>query len=152
MTTMNKIILESATIPHVDLDFMNQTHFEEVEMVKELGELLETYQQSDEPTAGETQQITAFLDKWLEHTKAHFARENGLMLEIGFPMIVVHKSEHEQVLGEMMMMVESWQTDYDIEAVAHYVFSLWPSWFGNHVNSMDMMTARFAVMSGYEPH
>ena len=150
MTTSTKIILNEDTIPHVDIDFMNNTHFEEIEMVKEIGKLIAAYQENDMPSDSETKKITQSLEVWLQHTQAHFARENKLMLEINFPMYPVHSGEHETVLENMAGVVKAWQSDNDIELIAEYVFSLWPTWFDSHVNSMDMITAQFAVMNGYD--
>lgn len=150
MTIKNKTILNAGTIPHVALDFMNKTHFEEIELVEKLGEAITEYQQSDEITADEIRSLSNLLDAWLVHTKAHFDRENELMLDIQFPMVSVHSGEHDRVLEEMDSIIKSWLSNHDIDALADYVFSSWPEWFDNHVNSMDMITAHFAVMNGYD--
>jgi len=150
MTTLTRIILDAETMPRVDIEFMNNTHVEEVEMVKELGKLIAAYQDSDMPTDSETKQISQSLENWLQHTQAHFQRENELMLETQFPMLPVHSGEHETALENMAGMVKAWQSSNDIEPVAEYVFSLWPTWFDDHVNSMDMITARFAVINGFD--
>jgi len=143
----NNIILETDTIPHVDLNFMNTTHFEEIEIVKELGEFISAYQEND--TESNAEKITQLLNIWLEHTEAHFARENELMQETHFPAYPVHSQEHEMAFKQMETVIKAWQTDKDIETVAEFVFSYWPDWFNAHVNSMDMMTAKFALMKGY---
>jgi hemerythrin len=143
----NKIILEANTIPRVDLGFMNNTHFEEIEMVKELGEYITAYQQND--SKDEAEKITKSLNIWLEHTEAHFARENKLMQETHFPAYPVHSQEHEIAFNQMETITKAWQMDKNIDPVAEYVFTYWPDWFNAHVNSMDMMTAKFALMNGY---
>jgi len=150
MTTLTRIILDAETMPRVDIEFMNNTHVEEIEMVKELGKLIAAYQDSDMPTDSETKQISQSLENWLQHTQAHFQRENELMLETQFPMLPVHSGEHETALENMAGMVKAWQSSNDIEPVAEYVFNLWPTWFNDHVNSMDMITARFAVINGFD--
>jgi len=152
MTVTNKIVLNAGTIPHVALDFMNSTHFEEIKLVEKLGDVISDYLQSELPNAKETAVLNDLLDEWLTHTQAHFERENKLMLETQFPMTSVHSSEHERVLDEMKEIIQSWLHDANIETLADYVFSSWPQWFDNHVNSMDMITAHFAVMHGYDPH
>ena len=152
MTIQNKIVLNAGTIPHVALDFMNNTHFEEIELVEKLGELISDYEQSDAPSQTETKRLSEMLDKWLHHTQAHFLRENELMQQINFPMISVHSMEHESTLENMTNIVREWQSDFDTQALAEYVFTSWPAWFDNHVNSMDMITAHFAVMQGFDPH
>ena len=141
----SKIILTVDTIPTVALDFMNNTHFEEIDMVKALGELITNYQQNDE----QTEQLTLALDHWLEHTKAHFSRENLLMMDINFPMLAIHLGEHKRVLEEMENSINLWKNNHDFTAISDYVFTIWPSWFDGHVNSMDMITAEFALMHGY---
>ncbi len=150
MTTLTKTVLNSETIPRVALEFMNNTHFEEIELVKMLGERISAYQLNDAKTENDQQQITQLLADWLQHTQAHFTRENELMIEIHFPMYPVHSGEHERVLDDMTAMVQQWQDKHDTERLAEYVFSTWPNWFDAHVNSMDMVTAQFAVMNGYE--
>lgn len=150
MTTSTRIILNADTIPRVDIDFMNNTHVEEIEMVKELGKLVAAYQESDRPTKSETNEITQSLEKWLQHTEAHFERENALMRETNFPVYLVHSGEHEIALAQMAEVVKAWQDSNDIEPIAEYVFGLWPAWFNSHVDSMDMITARFAVMNGFD--
>ena len=148
--TLTRIILDAEFIPRVDIEFMNNTHVEEIEMVKELGKLIVAYQDSDMPTDSETKQISESLKSWLQHTQAHFQRENELMLETQFPMFPVHSAEHKTALENMAEIVKAWQSSNDIEPVAEYVFSLWPTWFDGHVNSMDMITAQFAVMNGFD--
>jgi len=149
---MNKIVLEANTFPRVDIDFMNNTHFDELVLVKDLGEVISKYQQNNEVTGEDVKQVTQSLQGWVEHSYAHFARENTLMKEVEFPMCQIHYSEHERVLAEMDSVVSSWEANNNIEIVADYVFSIWPTWFNTHVNTMDLMTAQFAVMNGYSPN
>ena len=148
ITNQQKTVLEKESIPKVDLNFMNNTHFEEIEMVKELGEHITDFQ--DNKTTSKADGITKILSAWLEHTDAHFARENALMEEIQFPALPIHMQEHERSLTQLKMVLETWINEQDIEQLSDYIFELWPAWFNAHVNSMDMMTARFAVMNGYK--
>lgn len=152
MTISTKIILDTETFPKVDFDFMNETHFEEIEMVNELGRLITAYQQDATLTENEINKITYSLECWLQHTQAHFDRENILMMNIQFPMYLVHSSEHDHVLKNMNQIVKAWKNNNDIQPLANYVFTVWPEWFVGHVESMDMVTAQFAVMVGYDPH
>lgn len=149
--SVDKIILEAENIPRVDIDFMNNTHFDELVMVQEVGQLISDYQNNESPTDDDAQKVTLEFEKWIEHTKAHFNRENALMKETSFPMYHVHLAEHERVFAEMLIMFNTWTDTHDIEALDNYVFSAWPNWFNNHVNSMDSMTAQFAVMNGFNP-
>ncbi|NQZ52831.1 MAG: hemerythrin family protein [Piscirickettsiaceae bacterium] len=152
MTISTKKILDTETFPKVDFDFMNETHFEEIEIVNELGRLITAYQQDATFTENEINKITYSLACWLQHTQTHFDRENMLMMNIQFPMYLVHSSEHSHVLKNMNQIVKAWKNNNDIEPLVDYVFTVWPEWFVEHVESMDMVTAQFAVMVGYDPH
>jgi len=147
----DKIILKPEQIPNIELDFMNNTHFEEIEMVKDLGELVNTLM--DDNTNKHIQNsLSQKLNAWLEHTIAHFERENELMKETGFPAYSIHKNEHEIALEQMRDKINNWTKNQNIELIQDYIFSLWPIWFNQHVNTMDMMTAKFAVNNGYINH
>ena len=148
MNTKNvRKILKEDEIPSVELDFMNTTHFEELEIVREIGELIDTYisENSDENQHA----ISNKLNTWLDHTILHFERENALMQETGFPAYDIHFSEHTKALKLMKNVINAWSENQDIELIKSYLFSAWPTWFEQHVNTMDMMTAKFAVMNGY---
>jgi len=151
VTKSTETVLGSNTIPRVDLDFMNNTHAEEMEMVITLSNLITVYLQIDTQTATEKQTITQALESWLQHTKVHFANENTLMKEINFPPYPMHAGEHESTLEKMAALVNEWKSTNDIEPVAEFAFNEWPKWFEAHISTMDMMTARFAVMNGYDP-
>ena len=147
--TANRTILDKDTIPRVEIDFMNNTHFEEVELVKELGQLILSYQKTDTHSDEEISLISRSLNVWLEHTKTHFDRENELMKLTQFPAYPIHSNEHQIALERMSSYVKAWEIDENIDHIADYVFTQWPAWFNEHVNTMDMMTAKFAVMNGF---
>ena len=132
-------VLDVSDIPQIALDSMNQTHKEEVELINKLGELLEEGMKS-QPDADA---ITAMLTEWLEHTREHFASENQLMQEHGFPAYPVHANEHQQVLVQIEAIYQRWLDDNEVQPLADFIFSDWPQWFDNHVNSMDMVTAQY---------
>lgn len=152
MTEMTKTILSEESMPQVEVDFMNATHSEEVKLVKQLGEAISSYQELDGEGTEQVLQITQLVDEWFEHTTAHFERENELMLEVGFPVYTIHYAEHEKALNNMDTVVKHWKQYQDIDELAYYVFELWPEWFEAHVNSMDNVTACFAVANGFDPH
>jgi len=148
---ITKTTLDVSTIPRVDIDFMNNTHAEEVEMVITLSNIITVYMNSDSKTDHQKQGITQALESWLQHTKLHFEKENELMREVQFPAYLMHAGEHETTLQKMISIVNEWKSTKSIEPVADFVFTAWPSWFESHINSMDTMTAKFAVMNGYDP-
>ncbi len=151
MTTSDHPVYDPSAIPRVDIDFMNDTHDDEIRLVNALGRLITACQSN--PDCGETEfaAIADALQEWRDHSHAHFARENELMREFGFPAFPVHSGEHEAALGRLDALIDAWRSNPDIDQLASFVLEQWPQWFENHVNTMDMMTARFAVMQGYQP-
>jgi len=146
-----KTILEADKIPLVDIDFMNNTHLEELTIANELGEKVTKYQDGSDTSEENSAQISMLLDKWLAHTIPHFERENKLMQETGFPAFSVHADEHEIALNRFKTVINAWTDNKDIDQISDFIFTFWPDWFNGHVNSMDMMTAKFAVMNGFDP-
>ncbi|MBT3203570.1 MAG: hemerythrin family protein [Gammaproteobacteria bacterium] len=141
--TLSSLTPES--IPLVSINFMNQTHLEEVDMVNALMDAIRAKQSGTQ----NDNEISSQLTEWLEHTKAHFARENELMQETGFPAMPVHVDEHEIAFNRMQTVVTAWEQNKDLDLLNDYVFTLWPNWFKAHVSSMDKITAEFALMNGF---
>ena len=129
----------------VDINFMNQTHLEEVKMVNELMETVNAQLSGGQNNLEISQQLA----QWLEHTQAHFSRENELMQETQFPAFSIHSEEHGIALNRMQAVIDAWEQNKDIELVKDYIFTLWPNWFKAHVSTMDKMTAEFALQNGY---
>ncbi len=144
-----KTILDRKTMPLVDIDFMNKSHLEEIVMVKKLGELITNYQQNKSHSESEIDQITLALQTWLEHTQAHFKRENELMEKTEFPAFTIHSNAHTNTLARMSTVINIWKERQDIKYLQEYVFKIWPNWFTEHVNSMDIMTASHAKKNGF---
>ncbi len=139
----NSLNLEN--IPSVCIGFMNQTHQEEVEVVNSLMEMVKSRLSGKQNDT----EILRQLMYWLEHTQAHFSRENELMRETGFPAFPVHSQEHEIALNRIQTVIDKWQENKDIELLQDFVFNLWPNWFVTHLNTMDKVTAEYARMNGY---
>ena len=91
--------------------------------------------------------LPALFDDLFEHTRAHLERENELMERIGFFAIAMHKGEHDRVLAEM----QDFKAKLDagkLDEVRAYVETTVPNWFLDHLNSMDTITAQFALQAG----
>lgn len=128
-------VMEPSAVPLVALESMNATHRQEVELVNRLGALL--VEGADEAAIGR------LLEEWVTHTREHFERENQLMRDGGFPAYPIHSDEHRKVLALIEELRRQWQGQRDRTALADFLFSQWPSWFHQHVNSMDRVTALF---------
>lgn len=123
-------------LPQVALDFMNRDHQEFAELREKLLERI---------TTGATTEIDAMLDALHAHTLRHFADEEKLMRETGFPAYEVHKEEHDKVLADMAQRISRWKQDGDLGALCHWLEIGVGEWLVAHIGSMDTVTARFAA-------
>jgi len=122
--------------PQVALDFMNRDHQEFVSLREKLLGLLSE-------TPSDQGKIAAMLDELLEHTRHHFAEEEGRMLAAQFPPYPMHKGEHDRVLADMAAHVEAWEQNHDDAVLKNWLEQEVGNWFVNHVNTMDFITATF---------
>ena len=139
MSRYQSPVVELAEIPIIAHDSMHQTHLEEVNLINELGYKIEQYVDG-ELDAGV---ISEKLAEWVDHTRQHFDEENRLMEEYDFSAYSMHKMEHQKVLSRIEQLQQLWTRDAQIEPIGDYLFLEWPSWFDQHVNTMDLVTAEF---------
>lgn len=142
---MSSSSLRPENIPPVAIKFMNRTHREEVAIVNSLMGALKARLSGEQNDS----EISRQLEVWLEHTEAHFEGENELMQDTGFPAFAVHSAEHENTLDRMQTVVNEWYQNKNIERLHDYVCNQWPAWFMTHVNTMDKVTAEFALTNGF---
>ena len=116
------------------LGFQDDDHEEAVKLMNALQECTD-------------EELPALFEQLFLHTKAHLERENELMERIGFFATPMHRGEHDRVLAEMQEFKEKLDSG-DIDAVRHYVQETVPNWFLDHLNSMDTITAQFALQAG----
>ena len=116
------------------LGFQDEDHEKAVELMSALQECTD-------------EELPDLFEQLFAHTKEHLERENELMERIGFFATPMHKGEHERVLAEMQDFKEK-LVNGDIAAVRLYVRETVPNWFLDHLNSMDTITAQFALQAG----
>jgi hemerythrin len=140
-------VVDAETMPSVALDSMNQVHLEEVCLINRLGELV------TQALRGELDviQINQVVIEWVEHTRSHFDAENRLMKAFAFPPYPVHEAEHAEVLIRIENLRDQWMKERNLTKLANFIFIEWRSWFDQHVNSMDRVTAEFLNQQGATP-
>ncbi len=74
------------------------------------------------------------------HSRDHFAEEERMMERTSFPVIAVHKAEHERVLAELEQVQQQLEQG-DFGAARAYVKDQLSAWFILHRNTMDYVTA-----------
>jgi hemerythrin-like metal-binding protein len=109
-------------------DTMDRTHHEFVEMVATL-------------EGAEDAALLAAMDALIEHTDAHFSREDRWMEASRFPMRACHLAEHEGVLA-VLREARGHVAEGRLR-VARVLPPELMHWFEGHVASMDAMLARW---------
>ncbi|TXH77582.1 MAG: hypothetical protein E6Q85_02960 [Thiothrix sp.] len=125
--------LQTANLPTVALAFMNEVHAEELALVQGLAANLEQ---------GSDAMISAQLAAWIEHTQAHFAREEFLMHDYQFFAYPMHQSEHRQALQQLKGVQQTWNEQADRALLGAYIHD-WRAWLQQHIMTMDFVTAQF---------
>jgi len=133
--------LDPDSIPRVAVESMNTVHLEEFEMLNALDDLLEATDGSDASYAA----IDAAFDQFHQHAKDHFAAEEELMVERGFPAYPIHRKEHEAELLVIRRAIEAWQESRDAAGLRTWIAKDFAAWIANHVVTMDTVTAEFVV-------
>jgi hemerythrin len=143
MTQYPTPLLPLDRIPQVALESMNQTHREEVERINRLAGLVAQGMLGKVDEAS----VTHHLAQWIDHTRQHFARENTLMVEYGFPAYAVHLGEHQRILELLESLQQDWLKRQSLQPLADFLFDAWQAWFDNHVQTMDSVTADFLLQA-----
>ena len=65
------------------------------------------------------------------------------MRETRFPAYPAHKAEHDRVLAEMDAEARAFRDTGGGERLSRYLAEALPSWFVNHIRTMDAVTAGF---------
>jgi hemerythrin len=89
----NNNVLDYADIPQVA---MNGVHRDELDIVNSINAAI---------TVEDKSEITKLCEQWLEHTTAHFNKENAMMIEYGFPAYHCHNGEHNETLHELESVI-----------------------------------------------
>ncbi|WP_246828301.1 bacteriohemerythrin [Ectothiorhodospira sp. PHS-1] len=140
---------ESADIPQVAANFMDKDHDEALALLARVVRCLE-----EMPTSkAESGRLRDDLRDFIEHSRAHFRREEALMKAVEFPPFQLHKQEHDARLEALVAYVD------DLDAGVMAPADLKPllvedfvPWYRRHCATMDRATARFvARKEGGEP-
>lgn len=142
------MLINIESMPLVAMEFMNDTHKEDVEIINELFELILAYECT--PTLANRTSIDELYSRWFEHTIEHFRVEEEMMKEKNFPPYPMHKGEHDNALRKMDELFREWQAKEDVNILKSYFIEHLVPWLTNHINTMDTVTARF-FQSGASP-
>ncbi|MGP2655856.1 hemerythrin family protein [Malaciobacter sp. WC5094] len=135
------MLIDKNNLPLVAEDFMNDVHFEDVDIINELYEKAVVYKNTKKDEDGKD--LIACYEKWYDHTVNHFKGEEAKMLELRFPPYMMHKGEHDRCLENMAYILNSFINSDDIDSLISYLEGDLLSWLVNHIQTMDTVTANF---------
>jgi hemerythrin len=121
---------------------MDDTHREFIDLLAEVEAAVDR--------GGEAVQLQ--LDRFVDHTVAHFAQEDAWMATIGFQPTNCHASQHAQVL-ELLREIQR-RVHADADANLTLVSQLVPAlaeWFVPHAQNMDGGLAQVMQLTGFDP-
>lgn len=86
--------------------------------------------------------VTDFLDEINAHIAAHFALEERMMRDIGYPEMAEHKADHEHLLDEIRDIMERHAADefFDYEDVLAERLRVW---FTEHFRTQDARLEKY---------
>ena len=123
-------------IPQLPVEFMNLDHAHAAEQLEAMTDALAEY-------AADPARLATLCQAFLDHNRAHFAREEAAMQAAGFPPYPVHKAEHDRVLTDLEDLVQAIAGGLPEADVAQRVKHDLPHWLLNHVETMDRVTAHW---------
>lgn len=136
-------LVDVNALPRVALAFQNEDHDTEGHLLNQVADALDRFRDGEGQEA-----VLAPLEALIEHTREHFDRENRTMEEHGFPAYPMHRGEHARVLAEMEREAFAYREQGDKERLEQYVTNVVPSWFVNHIQTMDAVTAQYVTLHG----
>jgi hemerythrin len=137
------MLVDPERLPRMAVPFMNEDHAEEARLINAAADRLEELRTGK---AG-TDQVNAAIDALYAHSRDHFAREESAMVDASFPAYSFHQAEHVRILGELGEAQRRFQESGKGEELAAYLAGF-PSWFEQHIASMDAVTARYVAEWG----
>jgi len=135
------MLIDKQALPIVAMDFMNEVHYEDIDIINALFELVLTYDKN--PNEENFDAINMQYEKWYAHTVNHFEGEETKMLELNFPPYAMHKGEHDKALERMNEIYHEWEKSKNIFVLKIYLIEELPAWLRQHIQTMDTITAMF---------
>ncbi|WP_300366459.1 hemerythrin family protein [Hydrogenimonas sp.] len=135
-------MIDKTKLPTVSFDEMNSVHYEEVEHINRLLELLDT--------DAEISDITTAVETLLEHMQEHFSYEESMLKNRGFGMFDIHRSDHNRIMGETRMAYMNWRNFKDRDALKDFIEEDFIEWLNLHIQAMDSVAADFLMQHGID--
>jgi len=130
------MLISQEQLPIIELDSMNERHDEEIELIVKLYSVAKN---------NESQEVTKYLNKLIDHTAKHFTQEEKLMQEANYPNYYAHQHEHAKQLMDIQSIRSFYEMTNDTQAVAAYLHDSLTPWIIEHVDNYDSMASIFLI-------
>ncbi len=107
------------------IDVIDDQHRRIVEYINEL---------HDARLTGDQQKIGGVIDELVDYTVSHFAFEESLMEQAGYPFLAPHKKVHELFINKVNGFIERYQGGEDVSGD---LLNMLQRWLVNHIKSED---------------
>ena len=85
------------------------------------------------------------LAELIDRTREHFAFEEGLMAEAGYPQREPHGKAHREFLVDLVALVAEGTRDASSMALRLWLESRYPSWWKWHLRTHDVALVRYLM-------
>lgn len=92
---------------------------------------------------GNSPEVTRMLGFLAEYVRFHFATEEALMSDQGYPGIESHKAEHAHILRQVALASEEYRATGPVPAFTARLHHLLADYLRTHVGVTDSAMARF---------
>lgn len=133
------MLINKDNLPLVAMDFMNETHLEDVEIINEVYKAIVKFEKSQ----NNFNDLCELYEKWYIHTVEHFKVEEEKMASMNFPPYMFHKGEHDRCLEIMQGVLIQFKNTKNISIMKEYFEVDLLTWLINHIQTMDTVTAMF---------
>lgn len=128
-------------LPRLPVAFMNEDHTHALAQWQAMREALQDYPEQPE-------RLLAACEAFVDHNRAHFAREEDAMRASGFPPYPIHKQEHGRVLAWLEQLLQEITEHAPANGIRETIEAAIPEWLAQHVQAMDTVTAKWIAGRG----
>lgn len=113
-------------------DVMDMLREDTIEAVNELHDAL---------IAKDIDKVDELLKDFIANIEVHFNTEEELMEQAHFPLLGVHKSDHELMRGKLKKFSERWDILKSPNELKGFFDKEFKKWYAGHVGKWDSQTA-----------
>jgi len=114
---------------------IDEDHERVVALINELARAITQHQSKDV--------CAELLERIIQNTKAHFARENRLMTEIHYPQAKEHMAQHAHLVNEALALKRWFETAAVESVMSVSLLHFLESWWTGHIPTSDQALADF---------